>query len=166
MTTTPRLAFAATFLALLLSASAARAEHFEIQLTIISSGDKQTAFSDTNTPQRQQGVKPRPVVHAKAGEELTLQFFFTSNFPHDAIKNVTVRYFVVAEGKAGQDAVPPREHAITEGHFVLDFQPKTGKVGLRERFKVEKAGTYLVRVESENSDTDHEHFSALDLIVE
>ena len=161
-----RLPWAAAIFALLLIGKAARAEHFEIQLTVSSAADKQTAFSDTNTPQRPQGVKPRPVVKAKAGEELTLQFFLTSNFPHDSIKHVTVRYFIVAEAKAGQDTVPPRDHAVTEGHFIMDFQPKTGKVGLRQRLKVEKAGTYLVRVESEGSDVDHEHFSALDLVVE
>ena len=144
----------------------ARAEHFEIQLTVSSSTDKQTSFSDTNTPQRPQGNKPRPVVHARAGEELVFQFFFTSNFPHDSIKHVTVRYFIAPEAKAGQDAVPRPETAIIQGHFIMDFQPKTGKVGLRQRMKIEQKGTYLVRVESENSDNDHEHFSALDLVVE
>jgi hypothetical protein len=39
-------------------------------------------------------------------------------------------------------------------------------VGLRQRLKIEKAGVYLVRVESENSASDHEHFAALDLVVE
>jgi len=153
---------------LFLMTSAARAEHFEIQLTVSSASmtEKVTAFADTNTPQRPQGLKPRPVCHAKAGEELTLQFFFTSNFPHDSIKNCKVIYFIVPEAKAGQDEVPRRDTAITQGYFVMDFKPKTGKVGLRQRLKIEKAGTYLVRVESENSDSDHEHFAALDLVLE
>ena len=161
-----RALWATAVFALLGIASAAQAEHFEIQLTVSSAADKQTSFSDTNTPQRPQGVKPRPVVHAKAGEELVLQFFFTSNFPHDSIKNVKVIYSIAPEAKAGQDAVPGRENAVTEGHFIMEFQPKTGKVGLRQQMKVEKAGIYLVRVESEGSDADHEHFSALDLVVE
>lgn len=145
----------------------ARAEHFEIQLTVSGSADeKATSFSDTCTAARPQGFKPRPVCRVKANDELVLQFFLTSNFPHEVIKNVTIRYFVVAEGKAGQDAVPSRDNAVTQGHFVMDFKPNTGKVGVRQRLKIEKPGTYLVRVESDNSDNDHEHFSALDLIVE
>lgn len=161
-----RAAWAGTIVALLLAAPMARAEHFEIQLTVSSSTDKQTAFSDTSTPQRPQGVKLRPVVHGKASEEVVVQFFFSSNFPHDSIKNVTVRFYIVPQAKAGQDTVPGREHAILDSHFIMDFQPKTGKVGLRQRLKIEKAGRYLVRVESENSDNDHEHFSAVDLVVE
>ena len=167
MTSLPRpAAWTVAIAALLLTAAAARAEHFEIQLTVSSSTDKQTSFSDTNTAQRPQGNKPRPVVHAKPNEELTLQFFFTSNFPHDSIKNVTVLYYIAPEAKAGTDEVPRLETAITQGHFVMDFQPKTGKVGIRQRLKIEKAGTYLVRVESQNSANDHEHFSAIDLVVE
>jgi hypothetical protein len=157
---------AAATLALFLSVSVAQAEHFEIQLTVTSAADKQTSFSDTCMPDRMQGFKPRPVAHAKAGEEIVLQYFVSSNFPHDTIKNVTMRYYIVPQAKVGQDKVPNRENAVTQGHFVMDFKPGTGKVGLRERLKIEKAGTYLVRVESENSDTDHEHFSAIDLVVE
>ena len=74
---------------------------------------------------------------------MVLQFFVSSNFPHDAIKNVTIRYYIVPEAKAGQDAVPSRDSAITQGHFVMDFKPATGKVGLRQPINIEKAGTYL-----------------------
>ena len=146
--------------------STAQAEHFEIQATVISKAEKVTAFSDTCTDTHPEGFKPRPVCHAKAGEELTYQFFFTSNFPHDALKGVTVRYYVVLEAKAGQKEMPSRDNAIMQGSFVMDFKPNTGKVGVRQRFKIEKAGTYLVRVESDNSANDHEHFSAVDLVVE
>ncbi|HWE01381.1 MAG TPA: hypothetical protein VG326_03150 [Tepidisphaeraceae bacterium] len=160
----------ATFItaALLLfgAAATARAEHFEMQATVSSKSDKATAFSDTFTATRPEGFKPRPVCHAKAGEELVFQFFCSSNFPHDSLKAVTVRYYVVLEAKAGQKELPSKDSAITQGSFVLDFKPNTGKVGLRERFKAEKTGTYLVRVESDNSDNDHEHFSAVDLVVE
>ena len=155
------------FVLLLLGfASGAYAEHFEIQLTVSTPKDKAIAFADTFTPDKQQGMKPRPVCHAKAGDELILQFFCASNFPHDSIKNVTIRYFVVAQDKVAQDAVPARENSIMQGHFIMDFKPTAGKVGLRQKLKIDKAGVYLVRVESENSDNDHEHFAALDLIIE
>lgn len=155
----------ATVIALLLLGAPAMAEHFVIELTIISAGQKTTSSADTNTPQRPQGLKPRPVCHAKAGDDLTLQYFVTSNFPHDALKNVTICYFIVEEEKAGQDAVPPHDKEVLQGSFKMDFKPDTGKVGLRQAFKIDKPGTYLVRVESQNTDTDHEHFSALDLVV-
>lgn len=146
----------------------AKAEHFAIQLSVSSPSqiEQQQATADTNTPQRQHGFKPRPVVHVKANEELTLQFFVTSNFPHDTIHDVRIVYYVVPEPKAAQQAIPSRELAIVDGKFVMDFKPNTGKVGLRQRMKIAKPGTYLVRVESENSDADHEHFAALDLVVD
>lgn len=158
-------AFAVALLALALPGTA-RGEHFDIQLTVTSSTEKQTSFSDTNTPQHPAGVNPRPVVHAKAGEEIVLQYFLSSDFPHGAIKQVTVLHYVAPEAKVGQASVPGPETSVIEGHFVMDFQPKTGKVGIRQRLTIKKKGTYLVRVESQNSDSDHEHFSAQDLVVE
>jgi hypothetical protein len=156
---------AAGLLVLWLTAATARAEHFVIELTVTAANDKATSGSDTYPPA--EGHKPRPACHAKAGEPLVLQFFFTSNFPHNTIKNVKVRYFVVAQEKAGQAAVPAHgDVPIAEGEFVMDFKPETGKVGLRQKMHIDKKGIYLVRVESENSDSDHEHFSALDLVIE
>lgn len=146
--------------------SAVRAEHFEIQLTVSSSVDKQSSFSDTCTAQQPQGFKPRPTCRAKAGDNLVVQFFVSSNFPHEVIRHVTVRYFVVAETKAGQSAIPPRDAAVAKGEFVMDFKPNTGKVGLRQQVKISEAGTYLVRIETENSDNDHEHCSGIDVVVE
>jgi hypothetical protein len=157
--------FAVALLALTMPGTA-RGEHFEIQLTVSSSTERQTSTSDTNTPQKPQGNDPRPVVHAKVGEEIVLQYFVSSNFPHNAIKQVTILHYIVPEDKAAQDTVPGIENAVIEGHFVMDFQPKTSKVGIRQRLKIEKKGTYLARVESQNSDSDHEHFSAQDLVVE
>ena len=123
-----------TFASLLLVALLARsasAEHFAIELSVQPpKGEKATAFADTSNAQRPQGFKPRPVCHAKAGEELTFQFFVTSNFPHDAIKNVTIHYYIVPEAKTAQDAVPKRDEAILQGHFTMDFKPQTGKVGI------------------------------------
>jgi hypothetical protein len=153
------------FVAAGLFAAQARAEHFQIELSVTSPNDKATAGADTSPPA--QGHRPRPVCHAKAGEPLVLQFFFTSNFPHNTIKNVKVRYYVAAEEKAGQSAVPPRGDApAAEGEFTMDFKPETGKVGLRQKMQLEKKGVYLVRVESDNSDNDHEHFAAIDLVIE
>jgi hypothetical protein len=47
----------------------------------------------------------------------------------------------------------------------MDFKPD-GRVGLRQRVRIDQPGAYLVRVESVQSDSDHEHFAALDLVIE
>lgn len=145
--------------------SVARAEHFKIELMVKSAQDEPTAHADTDPPL--QGVNPRPICHAKRGEDLTLQFFFTSNFPHEALKNVTVYYYIAPEKEAGKkDMADPSKPRLLEGTFTMDFKPVTGKVGLRQRVHIDKPGVYLVRVESQHSDSDHEHFAAIDLVVE
>jgi hypothetical protein len=150
---------------ILLFSTRARAEHFKIELTVKSAADEATAHSDTDPPP--QGVNPRPTCRAKRGEDLTLQFFFSSNFPHEPLKNVTVYYYIAPEKEAGKrappDAAKPR---LLEGSFTMDFKPETGRVGLRQRIHIDQPGAYIVRVESQHSDSDHEHFAALDLVVE
>ncbi len=47
----------------------------------------------------------------------------------------------------------------------MDFKPGA-KAGARNTLKVDKPGAYLVRVESRQTDSDHEHFAAVDLVVE
>lgn len=154
--------FAAT---LLLLATASRAEHFKIELTMKSAQDEPTAHADTDPPP--EGSNPRPICHAKRGEDLTLQFFFTSNFPHEALKNVTVHYYIAPEKEAGKKAMAdPGKPNVLEGDFTMDFKPVTGRVGLRQRIHIDQPGAYIVRVESRHSDSDHEHFAAMDLVVE
>ncbi|HXT40368.1 MAG TPA: hypothetical protein VN887_10125, partial [Candidatus Angelobacter sp.] len=102
----------------------------------------------------------------KAGELLTLQFLMDYVNPHDLDKQVTVRFFVVSEKQAGQKEVPsPDETAIVQGSFVMDFKPKS-RLGLTQKFRVDRAGVYLLRLESVNSHSDHQHFSAIDLVIE
>ena len=148
----------------LAACTCARAEHFTIDLTVQSAHDQATAHSDTDPPA--QGVNPRPICHAHRGEELTLQFMLSSNFPHDTKKAVTIHYFIAPEKSAGTKS--PRDASkqpITDGSFTMDFKPD-GKVGLRQRLRIDTPGAYVVRVESEHSDSDHEHFAALDLIID
>lgn len=149
---------------LLLSASL-RAEHFKIELTVQSSLGEETAHSDTDPPAG--GLRPRPLCHAKKGEEIRLQLFFSSNFPHDVQKNVTVHYLIAPEKEAGNKSpADPGKPPVLEGEFVMDFKPETGRVGLRQRLHIDQPGAYIVRVGSLHSDSDHEHFAALDLLVE
>lgn len=151
--------------AVLLASSAARAEHFRIDLTVKGATDEATAHSDTDPPP--QGNQPRPVCHVKRGEELTVQYIFSSNFPHDVQKNVIVRFFVAPEKSAGKKSpADPSKPVVTESNFVMDFKPETGRAGLRQRLRIDQPGAYLVKVGSEHSDSDHEHFAAIDLVVD
>ena len=112
------------------------------------------------------GLLPRPLLKVKAGDPLVLQFFFTNTYPHGEIKGATVSYFVVREEKPRQKNVPDlTQGVITQGRFTLNFKPK-GRAGARVHFTITTPGFYLVRVQSGNTQSDHEHFSALDLQVE
>jgi hypothetical protein len=79
---------------------------------------------------------------------------------------VTVRYFVVRADKAGQKNVPDlKKGTVTQGRFQMNFKPKC-RVGARVTFAVKDPGVYLLRVQTANTNSDHEHFSAIDLQVE
>jgi len=152
-------------LLVLLISNPAHAEHFEYELTVDKGHDKARGSSDDDPPAM--GLKPREVVHVKRGQPIVFQFFMTSNFPHDPLKGVGVLYYIVPEEKAGQTTKPPiGDDAVLRGRFVMDFKPSTGKVGVRQQLRIDKPGAYLVRAESEHSASDHEHFAAVDVVVE
>jgi hypothetical protein len=145
----------------------ARAEHARIDLKLIRLDSKDApteAQADQEPPLG--GRNERPLVKVKAGEPLALEFFLTNTYPHGAKKNVTVRYYVVREEKRGQKRVPNlKDGTITDGRVTMNFKPFC-RVGSRVTFRIEEAGMYLLRVETLNTDSDHEHFSAIDVEVE
>ncbi|HVY71123.1 MAG TPA: hypothetical protein VHH73_14420 [Verrucomicrobiae bacterium] len=151
-------------LVILLLALEVRAEHYEINLTVEAGDQKVEGRVDDYPPAG--GRYPRPVLRGKAGQPLTLQFFMTDVNPHEIMKNVTVRFYIVAQESVGQKEPPAlKEGIVLQGKYTLDFKPQA-KVGLRQIFRVPKPGAYLVRVQSENSGSDHEHFAAVDLKIE
>jgi hypothetical protein len=160
----------AALLALALSGGAARAEHASIDLRVArldpETGlvkEEVSAFADTEPPQG--GVKPRPLLEVKAHDRLALQFYFTNTYPHGETKGVTVAYFVVREEKARQKALPDlTKGVVTRGRFLMNFKPNC-RVGARVLFTAPEPGLYLLRVQSENTQSDHEHFAAIDLSV-
>ncbi len=90
----------------------------------------------------------------------------TNNYPHGDKKNVSVRFFIVHQGKPRQKTVPDHEAGVVAaGRFNMNFKPNC-RVGARVAFILKEAGFYLVRVETANTDSDHEHFSAIDLQAE
>jgi hypothetical protein len=148
-----------------------RAEHADIDLRAIrvdpeTGQDKEEVHASADREPPEGGRKPRPLLKVKVNEPLVLQFLFVNTYPHGEKKDVTVRYFVVPETKAGQKTLPDlRRGVVTEGRFVLDFKPKA-KVGARVAFRLKAPGYYLLRVGSLHTDSDHEHFAAIDLQAE
>jgi hypothetical protein len=164
----------AIFLAVLLltlAAPAARAEHASIDLdvkTVNPRADPNQGESHATADQEPPagGLNPRPLLRVKAGEPLSLQFILTSTYPHGEIKGMVVRYFVVRATQPRQKTVPDlRDGTVTQGRFVVNLKPK-GRVGARVHFTLPGPGVYLVRVDTANTNSDHEHISAIDLRAE
>jgi hypothetical protein len=149
----------------------AQAEHANIKLRVFrvdaegsKARDETAAASDEEPPLG--GINPRPVFRAKVNEPLALQFILTNIYPHGELKNVTIRYFVVRAEKLGQKKLPALDKGmVTEGRFTMNLKPK-GRVGARVAFRLDTPGVYLLRVQTKNTKSDHEHFSAIDLLVE
>jgi hypothetical protein len=147
------------------------AEHADIVLKVYRidpdtgvTRDESVAYSDQEPPSG--GVKARPLFKVKANDRLVLQFILINTYPHGVNKDVTVRYGVVRREKVKQKDVPDfRGDMVTKGQFQLNFKPKT-RVGARVAFTIPEPGIYMLRVDTINTASDHEHFSAIDLQVE
>jgi hypothetical protein len=143
--------------------SAARAEHFDIKLTAIApDGTSKEAFADQTPPIG--GLNPRPVLRAKAGDTIAFQFMMTNVYAHESARNAGIRFYIVREQQLGQKAVPPLENLAAQGSFAFNLKPKA-KIGTKERVVMAQPGNYLLRVESQRTQRDHEHFSAIDLEI-
>jgi hypothetical protein len=158
--------------------SVVRAEHARIDLRVIAApGKEASATSDTDPPAG--GRNTPPVFKVKVNQPLVLQFFFTNTDPHNDIEQVQIRYYVVRVEKLGRkpaaslhESNPEKESqpflepgVVTRGHFLMDFKPEC-KVGTRLKFQIPAPGIYSIRVGSVGTQSDHEHFSAIDLVAE
>ena len=141
------------------------AEHFDITLIAAGAdGVMKQAYADQSPPEG--GLNPRPVLKARVGDQITVQFIMTNVYPHGAAGNAGVHYFVVRERELGQKPVPPLvQGVVVEGTFTLDLKPQA-RIGSRQRLVIAQPGNYLLRVESQRTQRDHEHFSAIDLQIQ
>jgi hypothetical protein len=57
------------------------------------------------------------------------------------------------------------DDVVLETAFDMTFQPGT-KAGQRNTIRIDTPGIYLIRIESRQTQSDHEHFAAVDLVVE
>lgn len=143
--------------------AAVGAEHAVIDLQVIGPDGRAKAASDQEPPPG--GVNPRPKLTVRAKDPLVLHFILTNIYPHGVLKDVKVRYFVVRTAKVGQREVPPLDNGVvTQGQVIMNLRPKC-RVGARYRFQIDDPGVYLIRVDTRNTKSDHEHFSAIDLVV-
>jgi hypothetical protein len=158
------IALAAALLGLT-TAAPAWAEHAKIDLEVKTLSGHQTAHVDQTPPEW--GKNPRPVLKAKAGEMIRVEWLFTNVYPHKTLENVIVHFFITREQKVGQKELPnlaDEDAVVLETAFDMDFKPG-GKAGAKSTLKIDKPGVYLVRVESRNTHSDHEHFAAIDLVI-
>jgi hypothetical protein len=142
--------------------SASNAAHFDATLTATAGGVTRKAGMDETPPVG--GFNKRPVLQARAGEPVRIEFIMTNVYTHDAFIDSGVRYYIVKEREAGQKPVPPLEGAPVEGSFNFSLKPQA-KIAVRTRVAISEPGIYLLRVESFNTQRDHEHFSAIDLDI-
>jgi hypothetical protein len=145
-------------------ASQARAEHAKINLDVITSRGQETAFVDQTPPAF--GKNPRPVVKGRVGEPIRVNWTLTNVYPHKTLENVVVHFFIVKVKKVGDKEAPDlRGDVVLESAFEMDFKPGA-KAGQRNTLRIHDPGVYLVRVETRQTQSDHEHFSAIDLVIE
>ncbi len=145
-------------------ATTARGEHARINLDVVAPGGQETAFVDQTPPAS--GKNPRPVLKAKAGETIKIQWSYTNTYPKKTLENVVVHFFVAKEEKVGQKDLPDLNgDVVLESAFEMDFKPGA-KAGQRQTLRIDHPGAYLIRVETRQTNSDHEHFSAIDLVVE
>ena len=159
-----RRAIAAMSLLAGLSSTPAWAEHAKINLDVSAPGVQETAFVDQSPPEY--GKNPRPVLKAKAGNPIKVQWILTNVYPHKTLENVVVHFYIARQEKAGQKELPDlRGDVVIETAFDMDLKPG-GKAGARSTVKIDTPGVYLIRVETRNTQSDHEHFAAMDLVIE
>ena len=139
-------------------------EHAKVTLDVESGGKKETAFVDQTPPDV--GKNPRPVLKVKAGAPIKIQWTLTNVYPHKTLEDVLVHSYVVKQKKVGQKELPViGDDVEMETAYRMDFKPG-GKSGARCKLTIREPGVYLVRVETRDTQSDHEHFAAIDVVVE
>jgi hypothetical protein len=145
------------------STSELRAEHAKISLEVSAAGEHVTAFVDQTPPES--GKNPRRVLKARVNEPIRINYMLTNVYPHKTLENVVVHFFVAPQKKVGQKELPDlKGDLVMETAFDMDFKPGS-KAGQRSMLRITTPGVYLIRIETSNTQSDHEHFAAIDLVV-
>jgi len=144
-------------------ATAVRAEHAKINLEVATAHENVAAFVDQTPPEW--GKNPRPVIKAKVNEPIRIKYLLTNVYPHKTLENVVVHFYIAHQKKVAQRELPDlKGDIVIETAFDMDFKPGS-KAGQRSTVKIDTPGVYLIRIETRNTQSDHEHFAAIDLVV-
>ncbi|MBM3459777.1 MAG: hypothetical protein FJX77_14745 [Armatimonadetes bacterium] len=83
------------------------------------------------------------------------------------MKSVTVRLILVRLAGATVEEIPPDAPRLFDNTITCDFLPKHSARGILQ-FRIPDPGSYRLRLESEGTrpEHDHDHFSAMDVLVE
>ena len=84
--------------------------------------------------------------------------------PYLTVDNATKAIEFYTRAFGAKEVPDLKTSAVTEGKVNMNFKPKC-RVGARFNIRIDDPGIYLVRVETQNTQSDHEHFSAIDLEV-
>ena len=147
-----------------LAGTSGRAEHAKINLDVVAPSGQQTAFVDQTPPES--GKNPRPVLKAKAGEPIKIQWMFTNVYPHKTLENVVVHFFIARAGQGGPEGTPRPDGGRGARNRLRHGLQARGQGGGRNTVRIDAPGAYLIRVESRQTGSDHEHFAAIDLVIE
>jgi hypothetical protein len=147
---------------------AASAHHFTIDLKVQADKATKSASAETAAP----GVKakPRGVLRVRARAPITVRWTLTNADPKTTYKDVLVHFFAVKIDKLGQPIVPKLTRGVAaESALTMDFGPKDATKG-ELTFMIDTPGVYLLRLETIGAagrgPDAHEHFAALDVVVE
>jgi hypothetical protein len=155
--------FATVVMLLGLATPFSQAEHAKINLEVATGGHNVAAYVDQTPPDW--GKNPRPVIKAKANEPIRINYVLTNVYPHKTLENVVVHFYIARQGKVGQKELPSlKDDVVIETAFDMDFKPGS-KAGQRSTVKIDAPGVYLIRLETSGTQSDHEHFAAIDLVV-
>jgi hypothetical protein len=144
-----------------------RAHHFTIDLTAQAGDASKTARAETAAP----GIKPkaRVLLRVKAKGLVTVRWTLTNSDAKATFKNVTVHFVAVRQEKLGQATMPKLNRGVVaETALTMDFKPRDSTKG-ELAFTMDAPGPYLLRLETIGAAVGpdgHEHFAALDLLVE
>ena len=144
--------------------SAAIASDIEMWLQVRSAKQR---VSTKHTEEQPSPTKPqpRPVFTSEEHEELLVSWKATNVSKHETFQDVLIQCVVVSELKPGPTTMPRLKDPVQESALTMDFKPGSSAT---ETFslKIDRPGTYLVRVETRNmlDKHGHEYFAELDLV--
>lgn len=145
----------------------ASADNFKMSVQV-RQGQRQLTTRFTRQQPAPKKQPPRLIFKIASGKKLQVRWSATNTGTSETEKNVLVHFFVVQEEKPGQPKVPPLGKDVEhEGAITVDFKPGD-RAGGEFTVTPDKPGSYLIRVETIGlaNSHGHEHYAALDLVVE